>query len=318
LQEYRIVTKEGDLRWISDETVCERNEEGEITYYEGVIIDVTERRKAEEQLILQQMQLRELNSTLEKRVQEEVTKNREKDMILIQQNRQAALGEILDHIAHQWKQPLNILNLIMYELEYTHSKGELTEEQVKKTVVKVTALTENMSQTINVFRDFYRPDKEKTVFSIGESIGKALSFIVPALNFDSIKIELDADPELSAIGYPKEYAQVILNIIANARDAFKERIAENHLIKIRAFADADKAIVDITDNAGGIPDGCLDKIFDIYFTTKESSGGTGIGLYMSKNIIEKNMGGMLSVCNVEQGAQFRISLDTPNDIGLAR
>jgi len=234
-------------------------------------------------------------------------------MILIQQNRQAALGEILDHIAHQWKQPLNILNLIMYEMEYTHSKGELTEEQVKKTVVKVTALTENMSQTINVFRDFYRPDKEKTVFSIRESIDKALSFIVPALRFDAIEIELVVDPELSAVGYPKEYAQVFLNIMANARDAFKERRGENPLIKIRAFADADKAIVEISDNAGGIPDGCLDKIFDIYFTTKESTGGTGIGLYMSKNIIERNMGGMLSVCNVEQGAQFRISLDTPAD-----
>jgi PAS domain S-box-containing protein len=311
LQEYRIVTKEGDLRWISDETVCERNEEGEITYYEGVIIDVTERRKAEEQLILQQVQLRELNSTLEKRVQEEVTKNREKDMILIQQNRQAALGEILDHIAHQWKQPLNILNLIMYELEYTHSKGELTEEQIKKTVDKVTALTENMSQTIDVFRDFYRPDKEKTVFSVKESIDKALSFIVPALRFNSIEVELVVEQELSAIGYPKEYAQVFLNIMANARDALKERGAVKPLIKIRAFADADKAIVDITDNAGGIPDKFLERIFDIYFTTKESSGGTGIGLYMSKNIIEKNMGGTLSVCNVEQGAQFRIALDSP-------
>jgi signal transduction histidine kinase len=260
--------------------------------------------------------LEELNSTLEERVRVEVAKNREKDVMLIQQNRQAALGEILDHIAHQWKQPLNVLNFIMYDLEDACSNGEPPEGHVKTTVERVRALTENMSQTINVFRDFYRPDKEKTVFSIGESIEKALSFIKPALRYDSIDIELDADPELSAIGYPKEYAQVILNIIANAREAFKERRAENPLIKIKAFTEDNRAIVDITDNAGGIPEKYLDKIFNIYFTTKESSGGTGIGLYMSKDIIEKNMGGMLSVCNVEQGARFRIALDTPTDVGL--
>jgi PAS domain S-box-containing protein len=313
-QEYRIVTKWGDIRWILDETDCKRNEAGEITHYEGVIIDVTERRKAEEQLILQQMQLKELNRTLEERVRVEVAKNREKDVMLILQNRQAALGEILEHIAHQWKQPLNVLNLIMYVLEDTYSRGRLTDEYVKDVVGKIIAVTENMSQTINVFRDFYRPDKEKTAFSIGDSIEKALLFIKPALGHDSISIELDADPELSAIGYPKEYAQVILNVIANARDALKEQGIENPVIKIRAFAEDKRAVVDITDNAGGIPDKFLDRIFDIYFTTKESSGGTGIGLHMSKNIIEKNMGGTLSVRNVGEGARFRIELDTPQNI----
>jgi PAS domain S-box-containing protein len=313
-QEYRIVTKWGDIRWILDETDCKRNEAGEITHYEGVIIDVTERRKAEEQLILQQMQLKELNRTLEERVRVEVAKNREKDVLLILQNRQAALGEILDHIAHQWKQPLNVLNLIMYVLEDTYSKGRLNDEYVKSAVGKIIDLTENMSQTINVFRDFYRPDKVKTEFLIGESIEKALLFIKPALGHDSIKIELDSDPELSAIGYPKEYAQVILNVIANARDALKEQGIENPVIKIRAFAEDKRAVVDITDNAGGIPDKFLDRIFDIYFTTKESSGGTGIGLHMSKNIIEKNMGGTLSVRNVGEGARFRIELDTALNI----
>jgi PAS domain S-box-containing protein len=321
MQEYRIVAKGGEVRWIIDQTYSERNEAGEVTHYEGIVFDVSERKQAEEALRESEALLRrkkglleELNRTLEKRVQEEVAKNREKDMILIHQNRQAAMGEILEHIAHQWKQPLNILNLIMYDMEYTHSRGKLTDEQVSKTLDNVTALTENMSQTINLFRDFYKPDREKTLFSIRESIDIALSFIMPALRYDSIEVELDADPELSAIGYPKEYAQVFINIMTNARDALKEKGAENPRINIRAFADDNKAIVDITDNAGGIPEGFIDKIFDIYFTTKGSSGGTGIGLYMSKKIIERNMGGTLSVCNVEQGAQFRIALDTPMDI----
>jgi PAS domain S-box-containing protein len=283
--------------------------------------DITDRKRDEDALRESEALLRrkkdlleELNRTLEMRVHEEVAKNREKDMILIHQNRQAALGEILDHIAHQWKQPLNILNLIMYDMEYTYSRGKLTNEQVSKTLDNVTALTENMSQTINIFRDFYKPDREKTLFSIRESIDNALSFIMPALRYDAIDVEIDADPELSAIGYPKEYAQVFINIMTNARDALKEKGAENPRINIRAFADDNKAIVDITDNAGGIPERFIDKIFDIYFTTKGSSGGTGIGLYMSKKIIENNMGGTLSVCNVEQGAQFRIALDAPQHL----
>jgi C4-dicarboxylate-specific signal transduction histidine kinase len=113
------------------------------------------------------------------------------------------------------------------------------------------------------------------------------------------------------IGYSKEYAQVLLNILSNAKDAFKERRVEKPLMKIKAFADGMNAVVTITDNAGGIPDPIIGKLFDIYFTTKEASGGTGIGLHMSKNIIEKSMGGTLSVLNVEQGAQFRIEVNMP-------
>jgi PAS domain S-box-containing protein len=308
LQEYRIVTKEGDIRWISDETVCERNEEGEITYYEGVIIDVTERRKAEEQLILQQMQLRELNRTLEVRVQEEVTKNREKDIILIQQNRQAALGEMFDHIAHQWKQPLNTIAVIIQALGSTSAYEQVTGEYIVETVDSIMDMVGHMAQTVDVFRNFYRPDKEKSVFLIKDSIDKALTFVTPVLRRYGIEVDLDADPELLAFGYPKEYAQVLLNILANAKDAFMDRVVENPRINVKAFADGDNTVVTITDNAGGVPDLSIESIFDLNFTTKESSGGTGIGLYMSKNIIEKNMGGKLTVSNIDNGAQFRIEL----------
>ena len=165
-----------------------------------------------------------------------------------------------------------------------------------------------MAQTVEVFRNFYKPDKEKSLFLVKDSIDKALTFVTPVFRRYGIEVDLDADPELSAFGYPKEYAQVLLNILANAKDAFIEKGIEHPRIDIKAFADGDDTVVTITDNAGGIPDEGIGRIFDLYFTTKESSGGTGIGLYMSKNIIEKNMGGKLSVCNVEQGTQFRIEL----------
>jgi PAS domain S-box-containing protein len=312
-QEYRIVTKWGDIRWIIDETSCVRNEAGEISYYEGVVIDVTERRKAEEQLILQQMQLRELNRTLEERVREEVSKNREKDVMLIQQNRQAALGEVLDHIAHQWKQPLNAISLITYLLRDNDS---LTMDEVNATVDKILGQVDHMSQTINVFRDFYRPDKEKSVFLVKVGIDRAISFIIPALQYESIKVEVDVDPKLAALGYPKEFAQVILNLLSNARDAFMEKKVEKPRLNLRGFADGEMAVVTVTDNAGGISEETIAKIFDMNFTTKELSGGTGIGLYMSKNIIERHMGGTLTAGNVVDGAQFMIRLATqiPEDI----
>jgi PAS domain S-box-containing protein len=318
LQEYRIITKGGDIRWIFDQTVSERNDAGEVTHYQGVIFDVTNRKRAEEalreseELLKQQKRmLEELNSTLEKRVQEEVTKNREKDIVLIQQNRQAALGEMLDHIAHQWKQPLNSIALIVQYLKESWSCGNLTDKDVVGAVGKTMDLVEHMAQTIDVFRDFYRPEKEQAVFCLKDSINSALSFMAPALRFHGIKVEIDADPDLCAVGYPNEYAQVLLNIFTNARDTFKERNVDNPVLKLEAFSENDKAVVAITDNAGGIPESIIGKIFDLFFTTRGAKDGTGIGLYMSKNIIEKNMGGKLSAANVDGGAQFRIEFNLP-------
>jgi signal transduction histidine kinase len=228
--------------------------------------------------------------------------------MLIQQNRQAALGEMLDHIAHQWKQPLNSISIIVQELEEASSYGELTDKVVEETVSKTIALVQHMSQTIDTFRGFYRPDKEKKVFNIKDSIDQALAFIAPAFRFHSIAVELDVDPGLTAFGYPKEYAQVLLNILANARDIFMARGTEKARVILRAFAEGNKAVVTIEDNGGGIPETIKERIFDFYFTTNEADGGTGIGLYMSRNIIEKNMGGTLSAENTDGGALFRIEV----------
>ncbi len=273
--------------------------------------DITERKKAEAELKTRQRQLEELNETLENRVEEELAKNRAKDIMLIQQNRQAALGEMLDHIAHQWKQPINSISLIIQDLEEAGSCGELTKEYIGDAVRRTYALLEHMAQTIEVFRDFYRPEKVKKVFRIKDSIDMAVGFTAPAFRLYSIAVELDVDPGLLAVGYPKEYAQVLLNILGNARNALVERRTEKPRVKLRAFEDGAYAVVAVTDNAGGILDVDLDKIFEPYFTTRKMVGGTGIGLYMSKNIIENSMGGRLSAGIVEGGAQFRIEIPLP-------
>jgi PAS domain S-box-containing protein len=273
--------------------------------------NISERKLAEEQLRQKKRQLEELNRTLRQRVKIEVAKNREKDIILIQQNRQAALGETLEHIVHQWKQPLNTIGMLIQFLQSCYAKGKLTDDFVRDIVDKTMDLLHHMSQTAEVFRNYYKPEKEKRAFGLRSSVKEALSFVEPEFRHQNIAVEIDADPELAGHGFPKEFAQVLLIILTNARDAFKERKTENPRLAIKAFAEGKRAVVTVTDNAGGIPEKVIGKVFDLYFTTKEATGGTGIGLYMAKSIIEKHMNGSLSATNVNGGAQFRIEVGTP-------
>ena len=225
--------------------------------------------------------------------------------MLIQQNRQAALGEILDHIAHQWKHPLATISLTAYLLK---TDNALNKNAVGEATNSIVEQVKALAQMLNDYRDFYRPDKERSVFQVKEGIDKALSFIRPVLSMESIELEVDINPALHALGYPKEFAQVILNLASNARDAFKERNVKRPRVVFKGFPERNKAVVTITDNAGGISETVLGSIFEMNFTTKELIGGTGIGLYMSRNIIERDMGGDLTAANVADGAQFCIRL----------
>jgi PAS domain S-box-containing protein len=267
--------------------------------------EIAERQRAEEAL-------QELNRTLEKRVRQEVAQNREKDVMLIQQNRQAALGEILDHIAHQWKHPLAVISLTAHLLK---TDNTLSRDSVNETTDGIIDQVKNLTQMLNEYRDFYRQDKDKSVFRIKEGIDKALSFITPVLRIESIKLEVNTDADLYALGYPKAFAQVILNMVSNSRDAFREHEVKNPRIVVNGFAENNMALVTVTDNAGGINAADMESIFEMNFTTKEQSGGTGIGLYMSRNIIEKKMGGDLTAANVADGARFCIRLPIAESAG---
>ena len=269
--------------------------------------EIAEREKAEKAL-------QDLNRTLGARVRQEVAKNREKDVMLIQQNRQAALGEILDHIAHQWKHPLSIISLTAHVLK---TDNVLNSASVGEATDSIVGQVKNLTQMLNDYRDFYRPDKEKSVFRIKEGVDKALAFIRPVLSMEFIELEVNIDPGLHALGYPKEFAQVILNLASNARDAFKERRVKRPGVVVKGFAESKKAVVTITDNAGGINETVLGSIFEMNFTTKEQMGGTGIGLYMSRNIIERDMGGDLTATNVPDGARFCIRLPIAESSGLS-
>ena len=266
--------------------------------------EIAERQKAQEALV-------ELNNSLEQRISEAVNQLRQKDDLLIQQNRMAAMGELLNNIAHQWRQPLNNIAVYIQTMQYLHRAGELTEEEMDQDIKAVMEILQYMSHTIDDFRGFFVRDRSITRdFALVPTITKALTLATPALTASGIRTEFlkDDREDLRISGYPNEFAQVLMNILYNARDILVEREIADPRIEIMAARDGERVVTTIRDNGGGIDEQALPHIFDPYFTTKGPDKGTGIGLYMSKTIIEKNMGGKLTAKNLGSGAEFRIEL----------
>ncbi|MRI84220.1 MAG: PAS domain-containing sensor histidine kinase [Nitratiruptor sp.] len=255
-------------------------------------------RELERRVEEQTRQLKLLNASLEERIRQEVAKNRQKDRMMFQQAKLASLGEMLGNIAHQWRQPLMELSILLYKMK----KGQDIEQIYRHGI----ALIERMNQTIIDFQNFYLPDKRQEFFNVRESIEGALSIVAGSLEREQIEVVLKGGEGIEVCGYGSEFAQVILNLISNAKDALKERVGEKR-IEIEILEEADEVLIEVMDNGPGIGEDILDKIFEPYFTTKGK--GTGLGLYMSKMIVEESMGGRLIAQNVKGGgAKFTIYL----------
>ena len=263
-----------------------------------------------EALLRSEENYRRLNETLEERIKKAVDELREKDRVLIIQGRQAVMGELISNIAHQWRQPLNMLGLLAQELPMTYKMGTFTKELLEANVAMTMKIIQQMSQTIEDFRSYSQPDRVKTDFKVLQVIAKTLSLLEGSFNAHRIRTEVEHEGDPVVNGYPNEYSQVLLNILINARDAFLAGKAASPSIVIRVFCENGSTVVTVTDTAGGIPPEIVDKIFEPYFTTKGPEQGTGIGLFMSKTIIEKNMHGVLSARNTGVGAEFRIKMQT--------
>jgi len=267
---------------------------------------ISELLKAQEELAQKKRQLEDLNLSLEGRIESAIMDLRQKDQMLIQQGRQAAMGEMLNNIAHQWRQPLNNIGLIVQNLQVSYDSGELADGEMDTAITDAMNVIMYMSNTIDDFRNFFRHDKEKSTFIVNKVLARSLKFVVEALRSSGIRVEVTSEENVTTFGYQNEYSQVLLNIINNAKDVLLERNVDDPLISIRVFRENDHSVVTMRDNGGGIDADILPRIFDPYFTTKDK--GTGIGLYMSKVIIEQNMGGTLTACNVDGGAEFRIEV----------
>jgi len=253
---------------------------------------------------------KKLNESLENKVKKGIKKERKQEQLLIQQSKLASMGEMIGNIAHQWRQPLNALGLIIQNIHFSYQINELNDEFMNQSVKKANLLTDNMSKTIDDFRNFFKPNKVKEVFDLNNSINKSVDLLNISFTHYQIEILKKFDNEkIEVLGYLNEFSQVIVNILNNAKDAFNESTVENPRIIIHTYIKNSFAFVEIIDNATGINDDLIEKIFDPYFSTKEEGQGIGIGLYMSKTIIENNMNSKLNVYNNKNnGATFIIQI----------
>lgn len=295
--------------------------------------DVTARKRVEKDLLEKTLQLEDLTRNLEKRVREEIELRSRNEQILVQQSKLAAMGEMLGAIAHQWRQPLNAMGLIIQNLRDAHAYGELDRAYLERTVERSMAQVRHMSKTIDDFRNFFLPDKERTDFDSMQAVGDVLALLSAQLAANSIDVrllcrthgrsfsaidEIVACPEKTVRGFRSEFEHVVMNLFNNAREAILDRREaggaareERGLISVTFDQAGDRVRVAVGDNGGGMPEAALARVFEPYFTTKGPAKGTGLGLYMSKVIIEEHMQGSLTARNDAHGALFTIELPRP-------
>jgi len=299
------MTKDGNDFWFEILIYPDFGKDKKIVGYTALRIDITDRKRIEK-----------INTNLEYEIKKAVESNREKDYALSQQSKMAAMGEMLENIAHQWRQPLSVISAAVSGLKLQKDYKILEDEQFYRSINTVLNNTEHLSETINTFRDFFKSDQEKTLINLNNTFNKTQKLIQSKYKNSNIKIISNIE-EVEFSGLETDLIQVFMNIFSNAKDAL-ESVSQEQEKYIFIDIDKDKynAIIKIKDNAGGIPLDIIGNIFDPYFTTKHKSQGTGIGLYMSTEIISKHMNGQIQVENDSYiyedisyvGAKFTITL----------
>ncbi|NPA29362.1 MAG: GHKL domain-containing protein [Epsilonproteobacteria bacterium] len=269
-------------------------------------------RYLEKEVAKRTRELAELNEQLEMRIAQEVRKNREKDKMLYHQSKLAAMGEMINNIAHQWRQPLNIIALVMQDLSLKAQMGTLSIKEIREAEQKINETLKYLSDTIDDFRSFASQGLDYShpgALDVCKTVSDTVRLVSVVLEDEKIgiKMSLPSDP-IWVAGSPNDLKQVLLNLIYNAIDIFKERRIKEPLIKIEVKENGRRAIVTVRDNGGGISEKIIDKIFEPYFTTKYQARGTGLGLYMSKLIVEKRLHGEIHARNTRSGAAFWIDL----------
>ena len=277
--------------------------------------DITEGRKNKiivqertEQLNIAKQQLEELNCSLEKKIKDEISKNTKQQMMLMHQSKLAQMGEMIENIAHQWRQPLAQVNSAVLLIDMALNKNKIKDLMIESKLTEIESLTAYMSKTIDDFKNFFSPNKQKNIFTIKSAIQKAVDIVNGLVHLHYIQVTIDIEKDLKCYSYIEELQQVILIIINNAIDVLVLKKISTPKIVITAWKEEDNIIINIEDNALGIDSNYLDKIFEPYFTTKLKSQGTGLGLYMAKTIIENGLLGVLNVENKSDGACFTIKI----------
>ena len=241
-----------------------------------------------------------------------------KEALLLEQAKLAAMGEMIGNIAHQWRQPLNIISVAASGAKLKKEMDLLTDDSLNDILKLISETTVHLSNTIDVFKEFLKEDKERSLFNLSQNIQNNISLIDSVLNKNSIKIDLTLDDNIYVYNFANEFSQALINILQNASDSINLKVKKDDLrvIKIITKQLEDSVSIEIIDNAGGIDSEILNKIFEPYFTTKHKFQGTGLGLYITRKIIQESMKGKISVCNHNftfenqecVGALFKITL----------
>ena len=304
--ELTFVTKEGrEFHTIVNATTINLPEHRVRTF--AFITDISEQKALEQTLIEQQRSINELNNDLTQRVEAEVQANRKKDHIMYQQARLASMGEMVANIAHQWRQPLNIIALIMQEFYISGQLGTLDREKIEKEYARANSVLQYMSNTIDDFRTFFKHNNDGELFYVNSAIDSVMTLISKTMEHNNIEIRMNIEDNITVFGHKNEFIQALVNIINNAREAIVTH-TKSGVIELKAYTDSTDVKITIQDNGGGILKKDIDQIFEPYFTTKHQTQGTGLGLYMSHQIIVNNMDGSIYAKNREEGTCFYISL----------
>lgn len=317
------LAKDGSIFYVNTTLIPILNAHGDIAEFIAIRYDVTKEVFLREELQRKELQLEELNKNLEKRVEgkvkelkelnqtlelrvkEEIAKNEQKQRIMFWQSRLASLGQMLANVAHQWRQPLTELNLATFNIK----KAALCEnkEDVAKYYAQSTSIIKNMSKTIDDFTNFFKPNKKRYYFKLSESVREALIILEEMIKKEMIHVKTDLE-EIEILGVTNELTQVIINLIKNSKDAFVQNSILMREISIRTKKGKDFVLLEFGDNAGGIKEKDLEKIFEPYFSTKHASQGTGLGLFMSKMICEQGFHGLMDVRSKRGITTFSIKI----------
>lgn len=296
--EYKIKQKNGSALWVKITGDVIRDNK-EVLW---IVTDINQRVRFQEELA-------NLNDTLNNKIEKQVKTLREKDRQLQYQSRLAQMGEMLNMISHQWRQPLMSISATNSYLYGKLLVEEFNKEEFIEELKLIEDATQHLSTTIDDFRSFFKVEKKKVLTTFEDIIESTLKIIEPILSNNHIEINTEFKSYQTIYSLENEIKQVVLNILKNAEDEFILKNKKNRKIQIKTFNEHDFTFLEISDNAGGIKPIHLDKIFDSYFTTKSSSNGSGLGLCMSRTIIEDNCKGNLLVSNnTENGATFTIKL----------
>jgi signal transduction histidine kinase len=269
--------------------------------------DSSLREKIKLLIDIHQFESSEKEKLLENRISEEIDKRLEREKVLQSQAKMAAMGEMMDAVAHQWKQPLNALSMYGDLLKMDFKSGEVTEKYIDTFVSDIQEQIDHMVSTLSEFRTFFRPDKDPEPFGLKRCTQSVLLLIHDEMLRNNITISVESKTEIIISGIENEFKHLLLNLLSNAKDAFMGKELPERNIFIRFFKEGQYVVIEVEDTAGGIPETIIDEIFEPNFTTKEDGHGTGIGLYISTQIVQK-MRGTLTAANGEKGAIFTLKL----------